>query len=77
MHHKAIFTDSPDIEISDRTKTKESASRNEINEISEKIMIRLEELKHQELYDRIQLPKIRKNLKAKELMHKGNTRLVS
>ena len=40
--------------------------------MSERIMIKLEELKHQELFDRIQLPKIRKDRKAKELIHKGN-----
>ena len=35
-------------------------------------MIKLEELKHQHLSDRIQRLKIRKDRKAKDLIHKGN-----
>ena len=72
MHHQPIANDPPDNEASNQTNTKDSAVSNEINTMSERIMIKLEELKHQELFDRIQLPKIRKDRKAKELIHKGN-----
>ena len=71
-HHQPIANDPPDNEASNQTNTKDSAVSNEINTMSERIMIKLEELKHQELFDRIQLPKIRKDRKAKELIHKGN-----
>ena len=72
MHHQPITNDPPDTEASNQTNTNDSAVSNEINTMSEKVMIKLEELKHQELFHRIQLPKIRKDRKAKELIHKGN-----
>ena len=72
MHHQTISNDPPDIEASNQTNTKDSAVSNEINTMSERTIIKLEELKHQELVDRIQLPKIRKDRKATELIHMGN-----
>ena len=73
MHNETIASDPPDSETLDRTNTKDSASSNETNAISEKIIMKLKELKHQGLFDRIELPKIRKDRKVKELIHKGNT----
>ena len=77
MHHQLLANDPPDIEASNQTNTNHSAASNDINTMSEKVMIKLEELKHQELFDRIQLPKIRKDRKAKELIHKGILRLAN
>ena len=71
MQHETIVNEAPNTETLCRTNTNDSAPNDEINEISEKITIRLEELKHQKLSDRIQLPKIRKDRKAKDLIHEG------
>ena len=65
MQHETIVNEAPNTETLGRTNTNDSAPTDEINEISEKITIRLEELKHQKLSDRIQLPKIRKDGKQK------------
>ena len=74
--HETTVISQPDIETSDQTNTIDSASSEEVSAISEKIMIKLEELKHQHLSDRIQLPKIRKDRKAKDLIHKGNIAIL-
>ena len=60
MQHETTIISQPDIETSDQTNTNDSASNEEVSAISEKIRIKLEELKHQQLSDRIQLPKLRK-----------------
>ena len=53
MHHQPIANDPPDNEALNQTNNKDSAVSNEINTMSERIMNKLEELKHQELFDRI------------------------
>ena len=65
MHHQPLANDPPDIEASNRTNTKDSAVSNEIDTHSEMVMMKLEELKHQEIFDRTQQTKIRKDGKAK------------
>ena len=67
MQHETTIISQPDIETSDQTNTNDSASNEEVNAISEKIRIKLEELKHQQLSDRIQLPKLRRIEKQKIL----------
>ena len=64
MQHELIANNPANTEASDHTNTNESAVNTEIKTISAKIMIKLEELTHPELYERIQLPRIRKDRKA-------------
>ena len=71
IQHETTVISQPDIETSDQTNTNDSASSEEVSAISEKIMNKLEELKHQHLSDRIQLPKIRQDRRAKDLIIQG------